>query len=96
MRIDSLNLARMPEWGASADSKSGNGTFADVLKKAISDVQSLEAANQQNNYLLATGGMENLHNVMIDLEKADIALQFTLQVRNRIMEAYHEIMRMQL
>jgi len=40
--------------------------------------------------------MENLHSVMIDLEKADIALQFTLQVRNRIMEAYNEIMRMQL
>ncbi len=96
MRIDSLNLARIPEWGTTTDFKGGNCTFADVLKQAISDVQSLEATNQQNNYLLATGNMENLHGVMIDLEKADIALQFTLQVRNRIMEAYHEIMRMQL
>jgi len=96
MRIDSLNLARVPEWGMSTDRNGNNSAFADVLKQAITDVQSLEAANQQNNHLLATGGMENLHSVMIDLEKADIALQFTLQVRNRIMEAYNEIMRMQL
>ena len=96
MRIDSLNLAKVPEWGTAADRNGNNSAFADVLQQAISDVQGLEAANQRNNHLLATGNMENLHSVMIDLEKADIALQFTLQVRNRIMEAYHEIMRMQL
>lgn len=96
MRIDSLSLARTPEWGVSSDHKGQNNTFADMLKQAMSDVKSLEAVNQQNNHLLAAGGMDNLHSVMIDLEKADIALQFTLQVRNRIMEAYHEIMRMQL
>lgn len=96
MRIDSLNSARVPEWGSVGVQNGQGGAFADVLEQAISDFRSLEATNQQNNFLLATGGMENLHGVMIDLEKADIALQFTLQVRNRIMEAYHEIMRMQL
>ena len=96
MRIESLNLARLPEWGAANDRTESNTAFADVLRQAVSEVQGLEAVNQQNNNLLVTGGMENLHSVMIDLEKADIALQFTLQVRNRIMEAYQEIMRMQL
>ena len=96
MRIDSLNIARVPEWGSAGARNEQGGAFADVLEQAMSDFRSLEATNQQNNFLLATGGTENLHSVMIDLEKADIALQFTLQVRNRIMEAYHEIMRMQL
>jgi flagellar hook-basal body complex protein FliE len=37
---------------------------------------------------------DNLHQVMIASEKADIALQFTVQIRNKILEAYQEIMRM--
>jgi len=96
MRIGSLNLVRTSGWGTNTDGTSTDDTFADVLKKAVSEVQSLESTNQQNNLLLATGRTDNLHDVMIDLEKADIALQFTLQVRNKIMDAYHEIMRMQL
>ncbi len=71
-------------------------SFSDVLKQAISDLQQLQATSTYNNYLLATGQVENLHKVMIDAEKADIALQFTLQVRNKLLEAYQEIMRMQI
>ncbi|MFO7154117.1 MAG: flagellar hook-basal body complex protein FliE [Caldicoprobacter oshimai] len=71
-------------------------SFGDVLKQAISDLQQLQRTSAYNNYLLATGQVENLHKVMIDAEKADIALQFTLQIRNKLLEAYQEIMRMQI
>lgn len=73
-----------------------NLSFSDVLRQAISDLQQLQRTSTYNNYLLATGQVENLHKVMIDAEKADIALQFTLQVRNKLLEAYQEIMRMQI
>jgi flagellar hook-basal body complex protein FliE len=73
-----------------------NLSFSDVLRQAISDSQQLQRTSTYNNYLLATGQAENLHKVMIDAEKADIALQFTLQVRNKLLEAYQEIMRMQI
>lgn len=71
-------------------------SFGDMLKQAISDLQQLQKISTYDNYLLATGQAESLHKVMIDAEKAEIALQFTLQVRNKLLEAYQEIMRMQV
>ncbi|NLX71473.1 MAG: flagellar hook-basal body complex protein FliE [Clostridiales bacterium] len=71
-------------------------SFNDILKQALNSVQDLQKANANNNYLLATGEIENLHKIMIDAEKADIALQFSIQVRNKVLEAYQEIMRMQI
>jgi len=85
--------------GISSSLRKQNGqnlSFSDVLKQAISDLQQLQRTSAYNNYLLATGQAESLHKVMIDAEKADIALQFTLQVRNKLLEAYQEIMRMQI
>jgi len=95
MKIENLGFNRSLDWGINKEVKP-NGDFSETLQQAINDFQTLEQTNQQNSNLLATGRVDNLHNVMVDLEKADIALQFTLQVRNRIMEAYQEIMRMQL
>lgn len=45
---------------------------------------------------LAAGDAPNLHEVMVRLEESRIALQLTLQVRNRALEAYQEVMRMQV
>ena len=45
---------------------------------------------------LATGQVENLHQVMIALEEARLGLQLAVQVRNRLLEAYQEILRMQV
>jgi flagellar hook-basal body complex protein FliE len=44
----------------------------------------------------AAGRTDNIHQVMIAAEKSDIALQFTMQIRNKILDAYNEIMRMQI
>jgi flagellar hook-basal body complex protein FliE len=45
---------------------------------------------------LAVGGAENLHEVMIHLEEARLSFQLLTQVRNRLLEAYQEVMRMQV
>jgi flagellar hook-basal body complex protein FliE len=45
---------------------------------------------------LATGQTGNLHEVMLDLEKARLAFQLALQMRNKLLEGYQEIMRMQI
>ena len=44
---------------------------------------------------LAVGKSENLHEAMIGYEKAETALKLLVQVRNKALDAYHEIMRMQ-
>ncbi len=45
---------------------------------------------------LIVGKAENLHEVMLDIEKARISLDLTVQIRNRLVEAYQEVMRMQI
>jgi len=45
---------------------------------------------------LATGKNTNIHNTMVELEKADIALKYTVQLRNRALNAYEELMRIQV
>ncbi len=70
--------------------------FGGFLKDAIGKVNNLEIQSQQADEMLAIGETENIHEVMIAAQKADIALQFTMEVKNKIMEAYKEIMRLPL
>lgn len=74
-------------------SKSDFGTF---LKESIHKLNDLEAASQNMDELLATGEIENIHEVMIAAQKAEIAVQFTVEVKNKVLDAYREIMRLQL
>jgi len=70
--------------------------FKDLLKEAINQVNETDAASIQGNLDLLIDNETALHTVMINAEKADIALQYTLQIRNKLLDAYNEIMRMQI
>lgn len=69
--------------------------FGDVLKKAISQVEGLHTDTQQQAAALLRGDGSDIHNVMIAVEKADIAFQLMMQVRNKIVNAYQDISKMQ-
>ncbi|NLY42662.1 MAG: flagellar hook-basal body complex protein FliE [Clostridiaceae bacterium] len=73
-----------------------NISFSEFLNKAIKYVDEMQKKSANLDALLAAGKVDNLHQVFIESEKASIALQFTIQVRNKIMDAYNEIMRMQI
>ena len=75
-------------------SESNKVSFTDFLNNALNDVNKLQIESEQLNQAFAMGLNDNIHQVMIASEKADIALQFTIQVRNKVLEAYQEIMRM--
>lgn len=72
------------------------GSFADFLEKSISDVNQLQTEADQSISNLATGKETDLHKTMIAMEKADVALQLMMQVRNKMISAYEEIARMQV
>ena len=78
-----------------ADSTNG-ASFADYLKNALYQVSDLENQSTDLTNAFAAGQTDNIHDVMIAAQKADIALQFTMQIRNKVMDAYSEIMRMQV
>lgn len=77
------------------DSPAQSGTFGDVLKGAISQVSDLEAGAEQQVSTLLSGGNADMSKVMISLEKADVAFQLLMQVRNKVVTAYQDIEKMQ-
>lgn len=71
-------------------------SFSDYLNDALTKVNDLQIEAEQVADDFAAGKIDNIHEVTIAAEKADIALQFTMQIRNKILDAYNEIMRMQI
>ncbi len=70
--------------------------FGDVLKDAISTVNELQKQSNQEIQKLMTGESQDLHTAVIAMQKADLSFQMMMQVRNKIVQAYQEIMRMQV
>ena len=73
----------------------GEGNFGALLKTAINQVEELHGSAAQQVTDLLKGDRSDVHKVMIAVEKADIAFQLMLQVRNKIVSAYQEVSRMQ-
>jgi flagellar hook-basal body complex protein FliE len=78
-----------------AAEKTGEGaSFGDVLKDAISTVNELQKQSDHEIRKLMTGETQDLHTTLIAVQKADLSFQMMMQVRNKIVQAYQEIMRM--
>jgi len=71
-------------------------SFTDFLKDSLNRVNDLQLESEDWSTRFAAGETDNIHQVMIAGEKADIALQLATAVRQKIMDAYTEIMRMQI
>jgi flagellar hook-basal body complex protein FliE len=76
--------------------KEKGGAFGEILKDAISTVNELQKQSDQDIQKLMTGESQDLHNTVIAMQKADLSFQMMMQVRNKIVQAYQEIMRMQV
>ncbi len=72
-----------------------SNSFGSSLSDAIDQVESVHTDAQQQVTQLLQGDRQDIHNVMIAVEKADVAFQLMMQVRNKIVNAYQEISRLQ-
>ena len=71
----------------------GGKSFGDQLTQALGSVESLQnQADNESDKLAAGAG--NLHETALALEKADVAMRVAIKVRNKLVDAYHEVMRM--
>lgn len=70
--------------------------FADMLKGAITAVNDAQIRSSEATEALINGEATDLHNVMIAGEKASLSLTAAIEVRNKAIEAYNQIMRMQI
>ena len=70
--------------------------FGDVFKNALKEVSAAQNVSDKKTDQLLTGEVKDVHEVMIASQKASLSLQMTMQVRNKVVEAYQEVMRMQV
>jgi flagellar hook-basal body complex protein FliE len=75
--------------------KSGS-SFGDMLKDAISTVNQLQKQSDQEVQKYMAGEEQDLHTTVIAVQNADLSFQMMMQVRNKIVQAYQEIMRTQI
>ena len=71
-------------------------SFKDLMKKALTDLNVSQVGANDAIKSLATGGEENLHDVIISMEKASMTLQYAIQIRNKVLEAYQSVIQMQI
>lgn len=96
------NVSPVSGLNAGGGTQSGNATgqgvdsFSKILGAAIQNLNQVEAGANQAVAQLSSGEDVDLHQVMIAMQEADIAFQMALQVRNKLVEAYQEVMRMQV
>lgn len=82
-----------------SDTQQAAGThmpFADVLQDAVKTMQETQEVSRQDAYDLAMGRSDDLHSVMIHSTQASTALKLTVELATRAVNAYKEIMQVQI
>ena len=75
--------------------KSGQ-SFHDMLSGLVSDVDGLQKKAEASVNDFAAGKVDNVHQVMMAMEKADLSFKFMMEARNKLVDAYRDVMRMQV
>lgn len=74
----------------------GLGSFGDILKQKIQGVKELEMQSLQSAYDISTGASNDIESAMLDSTRASTAIETTVQLTTRAVNAYKEIMSMQV
>lgn len=84
-----------PDIAAKTKKTQNPESFGNMLARSLNDVNQLKLEADEAVENLATGNQKDIHATMIAMEKADVAFQLLMQVRNKIISAYETVMRMQ-
>jgi len=90
------DLAAGQSFGGSGSKTTGEGSFSNVLGQFVNEVNSKQASAAQTVQDLQAGNNVSLHQAMIAVEEASVSFQLMVEVRNRLLESYQELMRMQV
>ncbi len=95
MKSLSVNTIESPSSAPAIDRPDGARAegFSEALEAAVKKVDDLQLAADAESQKLATGD-GNLHETMLALEKADVAMRVAMKVRTKLVEAYNDVMRM--
>jgi flagellar hook-basal body complex protein FliE len=96
MKIDSIPTNNISNALNDSNSKKDNTSFADLLAKSLNDVNKLQITADNAINEIATGKMDNIQDAVMAIEKADISMRLLLEVKNKAIQAYNQIMNMQV
>lgn len=95
--INPINGLNMKDSSVLKNANENSGvSFSNVLVNAINNVNLLEHEADNLSIKFAAGQVENIHEVMVATQKAEISMRYLIEVRNKVLDAYREIMRMQI
>ncbi|HWD18201.1 MAG TPA: flagellar hook-basal body complex protein FliE [Verrucomicrobiae bacterium] len=98
-KISPSDLAKLdapPSFQAFAPSGSSSGSFENLLGSFVGDVNQKQAAASDSVNSLLSGKSSSLHQTMISMEEASISFQLMVEVRNKLLDSYQELMKMQV
>ncbi len=86
----------LPELTERAKPAGAGGGFGELLKEGMTKLQGLQSEAEQQSRQLIAGEPVELHRVVLAGEQAALAFELTMAIRNKAVEAYQEVMRMQV
>ena len=82
--------------GSGTPGADGDLAFGDLLKQALQEVNQASAQAEDEARNLMTGESADMHSAMLAVQKADLSFQMMMAVRSKLIDAYREVMRMQM
>ena len=93
--LGSIDISRA--YGVESPTRPAQGpSFADQLKNAVSEVDALQTRRDDMVESMVRGEVTEVHDVTIAAKEAQLAFELLLEVRNKLLEGYQELMRMQV
>lgn len=84
----------VPSTSPAVSAEPVTGSFGQLVSDGLSRINGQLIGSQVDLQKLAMGNAQNLHQIMINLEESRVSFQLMMQVRNRLLEAYQDIMKM--
>jgi flagellar hook-basal body complex protein FliE len=91
-----IAIPSSPQIDGLQGSSATTGEFRDIFKSAIDQVESSRHQADQSVDQFLSGEGDDLHSTILSVQRADLEFQLALQVRNKVVSAYQEVMRMQM
>ena len=86
----------IPKTEKTSQVQEGSGIFKSIFENAVNDVTNTQKTLEQQQYLLSTGQIDDVHSVSIAASEAQLSVDMLVQLRNKAMESYNELMRISL
>ena len=84
--------AKLPD----LEGKAGGKDFSAFLKESVEKVNQLQLEANEAINSIAAGESDDIHNTMIAIQKADVSFRMMMEIRKKLVEAYEQVMRMQV